>query len=163
LLADFLGDEGSDWLGFSGCYAGDLDGDGCDEILVGCNQWFKTGYSGFARVYRGDPAPMEITDPVPAVAGTINMVAVKNATPGGLVSLFAGGRAGATRLTAASGASFVINIANAFQPPWVVSDSRGTAVFRADAPASLSGRLMRFQAVDWLTGRFTPLVRVRFR
>jgi hypothetical protein len=163
-LLSALGDDDRDWLGFFAAGAGDIDSDGCDDILACATQWWETppGH-GYLRIIAGDSDPFRLEEPAPGIAGTRNTLTVGGVRRSGLVVFFAGLLPGKTLVPAGHGGIAIVNISDAVFSAVFRPDQSGQATGQWFVPSSFAWTTVRLQAVEWNTGRFSNLVEYTFQ
>ncbi len=65
-------DETNAWLGAVVRSAGDVDGDGYGDFLIGAPQYSDPSYEGLCQVWSGDQNPFYVVDPEWSVTGALN-------------------------------------------------------------------------------------------
>ena len=135
--------------------AGDRDGDGASEWMVGIPMDDTSGVNaGSVTVWRLEN--FLLAPPTPGVAGMVNTMEATGLAPGDLAVLAYGTTGGSTPVPGCPG--LTVAIANAQQGPTAVADPSGTATFSAMVPASAAGRQFCLQAVDPTGCRISNMV-----
>jgi len=145
LLLQWDGDRQDDQLGFSVAGAGDVDGDGFDDLIFGARYTDPGGRTdaGSAYVCSGDSSGPTLTI-TNLVSGQVAVVDVTNCTPDKNVYLawsFAGG--GPT--TTPFGPGYV---SSPFKYTKMRMDAFGNASMSKDVPPGLSGKDIWFHGAD---------------
>jgi hypothetical protein len=77
------GEQANGYFGFAVAVAGDVDGDGCDDLLVGAYENDDAApHAGRAYLYRGDPALVATAQPVLVIDGPGEWSALGSAVAG---------------------------------------------------------------------------------
>ena len=143
-------------LGESVSMTGDLNGDGYADYMAGAPN------RNFVRVYAGGP-PLALTDPVPGMAGILNTVTFAGAAPNAKVFLAIGlspepSETGFS-LVNCQGGTVEVLMDFIKRIDVETADGTGTVVFQKVIPARFSGRIVRLQAVEDDTCRYSsPLL-----
>jgi len=140
-------------LGFSVASAGDVDGDGLDDVIAGAP---LEGNGGTIRVFSVVPK-IDLSDPSPGVAGSSNTMAVQRAGPGNEVLLVGGTGRGGGSLSCHPGTE-PVNIGKILLRRTRQANGSGIARFQFTPPLKVSGRILRFRALDRDACRLSNLV-----
>ncbi|KAA3613490.1 MAG: hypothetical protein DWQ01_02910 [Planctomycetota bacterium] len=163
LLFSHHGNRPSDRLGGSVSGAGDVNADGFHDLLLGADEDDLGGINaGSARVISGHPTPLTVQRPEPGWAGYQNTVTVSGAEPDNHVLIFAStDNAGISKIGLETGFT-IIQMASYKLLGNVIADIQGEASVSGMVALHFSGLTLRFQAVEYESGRFAPLLRYTF-
>jgi hypothetical protein len=162
-IFEIIGDQPGDGLGFFASGGGDIDQDGCSDILMGAIQFGASPRGpGYLRIYAGDPNPLHLGSPTPGLASSLNQLIVTGVRPRSGVIFFAGTSPGMTRVPAGHGGMAVVNIQNALFSGIFAPNPQGEVIGQWFVPSAYYGLTVRLQVVEWNTGRFSNLVEHMF-
>ncbi|MBI1850442.1 MAG: FG-GAP repeat protein [Planctomycetes bacterium] len=162
-LFTMRGDALHDGFGWAVAAAGDVNGDGFADVVVGAYKDDTAGTrAGSATVYLGhSDSGLVITAPSPGVAGQFNSLDAIGAAPGATIRFVYGRRLGKTALPAAPG--LMLSIASPTLGPTAIAEADGRVTAHAWVPAGQSGRRFLLQAVDLGHHRVSNLLTVTLR
>jgi len=144
-------------FGTSVASTGDVDGDGLDDVIVGAPFDERNGSeSGSVRVFSVLPR-IDLSAPSPGVAGTSNTMAVQRAGPGNEVLLVGGTDRGGLTLSCHPGKQ-PVDIETILLRRTRRANGSGIARFQFTPPLKVSGRILRFRALDRDACRLSNLV-----
>lgn len=115
--------DNGDWILFEGSLTGSIDGA------------FRVSF------------PLLHLDPVPGIAGQMNTLEVRNATPAAAVYFAGSSVPGATNVNCGGG-SITLDLGNPRELGFAAAGSEGDATLDVLVPPNLSGRTVYLQAVD---------------
>jgi hypothetical protein len=138
------GDFNGSTFGHAVGYAGDVDNDGNDDIII-AGDGSATGYT-YLRVLGGpsNARPLIMTPQFPIVAGSSALILVTNAISHADVLLFSGTGHGRSYLQVIN----TLDIQNATGVGTALANSSGEAVIQIYVPPSMSGTPVWLQALD---------------
>ena len=128
--------------------AGDTDGDGFDDFIVGAPLADYNGLdSGRATIYAGEPPPLVLViSPLPLIAGQAGTIDVTNATPLGTVYIAYSTVGLGSTTVAPLGVTLSLRQPKAL--PAQTADASGAVNLVQNVPSTLSGRTVWLQALE---------------
>jgi len=110
--------------------------------------------------FRDPDARLELSPPIPGLAGEVNTLEVARAQPGDTVWYIYGSIREYTSIPGCAGLG--VNIRNPIIAGTTIADESGYAVFEGMVPTAAEGRRFLFQAVDEQDCKKSSLVKYRF-
>jgi FG-GAP repeat protein/VCBS repeat protein len=152
-----------DGFGWAVTSAGDVNGDGFGDVIVGAYKDDTAGTrAGAATVYFGhSDSGLIVVAPTPAIAGGANTLSLSGAVPGATIRFIYGRRLGRTTIPACP--TTALSLAAPVLGPTAIAGSDGIATAQQYVPAGVAGRTFLLQAIDLARCRVSNLVTVTLR